>query len=358
MNRTIADEFILLGFSDDPAVNIPLFLLFLVLYLITVTGNVLIVSLIVATADLHTPMYFFLCVLSVVDLCMSTSVVPRLLMDLFSSHRSISLGACVLQFYIVLLMSGAECLLLALMAYDRYTAICQPLHYPVLMRWSICYRLTATVLITSFMIFIIPPLLKPMDLCYPNHINHFMCEVLALMQLACDNIYFMSVLKIRSSKRSKAFSTCTSHISVVILFFGTGMIMYFRPVSLHSSSNREKYISVAYVIVTPMLNPVIYSLNNRDVKATFRKVLSKPYIPDEGFHTETAVGLLAVHLVACSGDKSGFCNLVFDLNMNDIGLHFTYEMSEDKLAFLHILVEREPDGHLSTSTYRKKTSSN
>ncbi|KAM3931050.1 olfactory receptor 5AR1-like [Leptodactylus fuscus] len=252
--------------------------------------------------QLHIPMYYFLCILSFLDLSYSSTVMPKLLADLLSSNHSISIGACALQLCLILLFGGTECLLLAVMAYDRYLAICRPLHYPVLMRWSICYWLTAFVGLLGFIIFVLPSLLMPVPLCYPNQVNHFMCEVLAVLKLACDKIYMSelvifyssfislflpflfiiisytciiaSVLKIRSAGRLKAFSTCTSHISVVVLFFGTGMTMYFGPSSMYSS-NQEKYISVFYVILTPMLNPIIYSLNNRDVKVTFRKVLSK-----------------------------------------------------------------------------------
>ncbi|KAG9467684.1 hypothetical protein GDO78_014485, partial [Eleutherodactylus coqui] len=302
MNRTLATEFIFLGFSNNLRVNICLFLLFLGIYLVTVNGNVLIMILILRTHNLHTPMYFFLCVLSFLDLCVSTSVVPRLLADLLSTHRLISHGACVIQFYTIILMAGTEFLLLALMAYDRYIAICRPLHYPVLMRWSMCYRLTALLWIISFMVFVLPSLLKPVDLCYPNHINHFMCEALAIVQLACDDIYvtkivmlltsliailfpFMfiivsyaciisSVLRIHSTKRSKAFSTCTSHITVVILFYGTAMFVYFSPLS-QSLANQGKYFALFYNVICPSLNPLIYSLNNKDVKEVIQKMFHK-----------------------------------------------------------------------------------
>ncbi|XP_075717788.1 olfactory receptor 2G3-like [Rhinoderma darwinii] len=299
-NRTITTEFILLGFSTDLRVNIFLFVLFLAIYIVTINGNGLIMWLILFNSHLHTPMYFFLCILSFLDLCTSTSVVPKLLADFFSTRRSISLGACTLQFYTVLLMSGTESLLLALMAYDRYVAICRPLHYPMLMRWRTCYSLTALVWIVSFMIFIIPAFSMPMDLCYPNHINHFMCEVLAVVQLACDDIILSevvmfvtcfialflpfvfiivsyaciisSVLKIHSTGRSKAFSTCTSHITVVVLSYGPSMIVYFGPSSQYST-NHGKYLSLFSYIICPSLNPLIYSLNNKDVKETIRKQL-------------------------------------------------------------------------------------
>lgn len=300
-NRTIITEIILLGFSTDLKTNIILFVLFFLIYVITLMGNCLIILMIIINPHLRTPMYFFLCILSFLDLCSSSSVVPRLLSDLFDAQRSISLGACALQFYTVMLFGGTECLLLALMAYDRYIAICWPLHYSVLMRWSVCYRLIALLMIISFFFFVFPSLSSPMALCNPNRVNHYMCELLAIVKLTCNHVpssevsililcfasillpfvyiivtyvcIIATVLKIKSAGRSKAFSTCTSHISVVALYFGTGMIMYFGPSSDYSTS-QGKYISVFYNVVCPMLNPIIYSLNNKEVKETLRKRLS------------------------------------------------------------------------------------
>ncbi|XP_069830396.1 olfactory receptor 2B6-like [Dendropsophus ebraccatus] len=298
-NRTVVNEIILLGFSCDGTICNLLFLLFLVIYVITVIGNCLLILVVLIGSHLHTPMYFFLCMLSFLDLCNSTSVVPRLLLDLFSVERSISVGACAIQLYTILLMGGTECSLLTIMAYDRYVAICRPLHYPLLMRWSVCYRLTALLWILSFFIFVFPSLAMPIPLCYPNKINHFMCEILAIRKLTCIHYYFSevlvlsicftsvllpfvfiivsyaciisSVLKVQTAGRSKAFSTCTSHILVVALFFGTGLIMYFGP-SADYSTNQGKYISVFYNIICPMLNPLIYSLNNKDVKERLKKM--------------------------------------------------------------------------------------
>ncbi|XP_072000320.1 olfactory receptor 2A5-like [Engystomops pustulosus] len=221
---------------------------------------------------------------------------PKLLVDLFSTHRIISLGGCGIQVYISVFLGDTECLLLALMAYDRYMAICHPLNYPVLMRWVVCYRLVVFVWIMSFLISVVPSLLMPMNVCNPNKINHFMCEVIAVIKLSCDNIYMnqlvifsmsfftflfpfsfiivtygfiiSSVLKIQSVERSKAFSTCTSHIIVVVMFYCTAMVMYFGPSSQYST-DQEKYISVFYVLIIPMLNPLIYSLKNKEVKKTF-----------------------------------------------------------------------------------------
>ncbi|XP_073529518.1 olfactory receptor 2B6-like [Phyllobates terribilis] len=298
-NRTVVTEIILLGFSRDLTTSTVLFLLFFTVYVITVIGNCLLMLVVLLTPHLHTPMYFFLFMLSFLDLCNSTSVVPRLLLDIFSIRRAISTGDCAIQLYTILLMGGTESLLLTLMAYDRYVAICRPLHYLVLMRWSVCYRLTAIVWILSFFIFVFPTLAMPIPLCNPNQINHFMCEILAITELTCTHLFLskllvlcicftslllpfvfiivsygfiiFSVLKIHSAGRSKAFSTCTSHILVVALFFGTGMILYFGA-SAEYSTNQGKYISVFYAIICPMLNPLIYSLNNKDVKERLKKL--------------------------------------------------------------------------------------
>nr|DBA25558.1 TPA: hypothetical protein GDO54_009934 [Pyxicephalus adspersus] len=300
-NQTLVTEIILLGFTLDPTINAVLFVLFLTIYIVTIAGNSLIISIILTHSHLHVPMYYFLCMLSVFDLSYSSTAVPRLLADLFSTERIISISGCVIQIYVILLLEGCECLLLAIMAYDRYVAICQPLHYPLLMRWSICYRLTAMIFFLSFMMCIFPSIFTPVVLC-GNRINHFMCEILAILTLSCDNIssneavifsisflslffpfiliiisyacILSSVLKIQSAGRAKAFSTCSSHLAVVGLYFGTVMLMYFGPSSQYST-NQEKYSSIFYVIVSPMLNPVIYSLNNREVKETFQKILSK-----------------------------------------------------------------------------------
>nr|DBA25534.1 TPA: hypothetical protein GDO54_009912 [Pyxicephalus adspersus] len=302
LNRTYVTEVIFLGFSANPEINIVLFLLFFVIYLTTFIGNTLIICLVILYHQLHTPMYYFLCILSFVDLCNSSTVVPRLLIDLFSVRRSIPLGACAVQLYIVLLMGGTECLLLAIMAYDRYVAISHPLHYLILMRWEVCYRLTAFLWITSFFVFVFPSLLSPLTLCNPNQINHFMCEVIAIMTLSCyqanANVILIlvicfinillpfvfilgtyigilcSVLKIHSTQRSKALSTCTSHITVVVLFYGSALVMNFGAMSPYSK-NQGKYITVFYLIICPMLNPIIYSLNNTEVKNKLRYINKK-----------------------------------------------------------------------------------
>ncbi|KAM5164232.1 olfactory receptor 13C3-like [Mantella aurantiaca] len=295
-NRTLASEIVLLGFSKNVKINISLFLLFSVVYLITVIGNGLMICAILLSPHLHIPMYFFLCNLSFIDFFYSSSAMPKLLVDLLSRDRTISITGCGIQVYISIFLGDTECLVLALMAYDRYVAICRPLYYPILMRWRVCICFASFVWISSFLISVVPSLLMPMRVCNPNQINHFMCEIIAVIKLSCDSIYmnqlvifsisfftlllpFMliicsyiciisSVLRIHSVELSKTFSTCASHITVVVLFYGTAMVMYFGPSSQYST-DQEKFISVFYVIVIPMLNPLIYSLKNKEVKRAF-----------------------------------------------------------------------------------------
>ncbi|KAM4694462.1 olfactory receptor 13F1-like [Discoglossus pictus] len=218
-------------------------MLFFVAYLITCIANVLVIVIIIFNRHLHKPMYFFLCNLSFVDLSYSSNAVPKLLIDIFSNERIISIGACKFQVYYSLWLGGVECLLLATMAYDRYVAICRPLYYTVLMSWKACYQMTIISWSLCFLLTALPSVSMPVALCYPNTINHFMCESLAVIKLAC-NSYFLSelaivicsfivillpfiiicvsyiciissVLKIDSVGRDKAFATCTSHLTVM-----------------------------------------------------------------------------------------------------------------------------------------------
>ncbi|XP_077137930.1 olfactory receptor 2A12-like [Ranitomeya variabilis] len=294
-NRTLATEVILLGFSPNLKINLLLFIFFLAIYAVTIFGNGFMVCIIVVSPHLHTPMYFFLCNLAVIDFFYSSSTVPKLLLVLLTGGKT-SITACGIQVFVGLYLGSTESMLLVLMAYDRYVAICRPLYYPVLMRWSVCYRLIVLVWIFSFMTTMVPSLLMPMKACNPNQINHIACEVLAVIKLSCDSthdselvIFFLSffslllpfffillsytfiissVLKIQSAGRSKAFSTCSSHLTVVVMYYGTAMAMYFRPAS-HNASNQAKYVSVFYGIMIPMLNPLIYSLKNKEVTKMF-----------------------------------------------------------------------------------------
>ncbi|KAG8548418.1 hypothetical protein GDO81_025413 [Engystomops pustulosus] len=299
MNRTIVTELVLLGFTNNMKINFLLFFVFLVIYIVTIFGNVLIICIILVHPHLRVPMYFFLTNLSFIDLCTISCAVPRLLIDLLSTQRTISLIACGAQIILLLWIGANECWLLAVMALDRYVAICHPLHYPTVMRWSVCRGLAIFACVFSFTYAFFPSLMMQSTLCY-NKVNHFACDPVSVTKLACgdthDNqivtfffsfvsIFFpfiiilvsysciiISILKISTSGRSKAFSTCTSHITVVAFYFGTGTVTYLGP-STEASSNLLKYVSIFYVIISPMLNPFIYSLNNREVKGAIVKKL-------------------------------------------------------------------------------------
>ncbi|XP_075395623.1 olfactory receptor 2A12-like [Tenrec ecaudatus] len=301
-NHSKVSEFILLGFSSEPQVRLALFISFLFLYLTTLLGNGLIVALIYLDARLHTPMYFFLGFLSVVDMSYVTTTVPQMLVNLVLPRRPISWGACAAQMFIFLVLGIAECVLYAIMAYDRYVAICCPLHYALLMSRSTCIKMVIacwSISVTGALIYTVFTMHLPY--CGPHKINHFFCEVPAVLKLACadtslnDHLdfilgfilllvplslilasyvrIFVSILRIRSSQgRLKSFSTCASHITVVTMFYGPAMMMYMRPGSWYDPE-RDKKLALFYNVVSAFLNPIIYSLRNKDVKGAFLKVL-------------------------------------------------------------------------------------
>ncbi|XP_007522427.1 olfactory receptor-like protein OLF3 [Erinaceus europaeus] len=301
--QTWMSDFILLGLSSVWGTQIFLFVLILSMYLVTVVGNVLIILLIRLDSRLHTPMYFFLSVLSFVDLCYSTSIAPQMLVHLLSTRKSISFYSCVFQLYISLAMGGSEFFLLGAMAYDRYVAVCHPLHYMVIMHTGLCLSLTACCLVTGFTNSLMETIITfRLPLCH-HVINHFTCETLAVLRLACVDISFnkamvafsgfvvimlpcslvlfsygkivVAILSIRSTQgRSKAFGTCASHLTVVSMCFGASIFTYLGPRSA-SSSEQEKMVALFYALVAPMLNPLIYSLRNKEVIAALHKVLEK-----------------------------------------------------------------------------------
>lgn len=298
-NQTQVTEFLLLGLSDDPHTQKLLFILFLGIYLVTVLGNLLLMFLVWADSRLHTPMYFFLCNLSLADLCFSTNIVPQALIHLLSRKKSISFRRCAAQLLLFLIFGCTQCALLAVMSYDRYVAICNPLHYSSIMTWRLCIQL-ATVSWTSGILVSVVDTTFTLSLPYrgSNSIPHFFCEAPALLTLASTDtqtsemaIFLMgvvillipvslilvsyghiivTVVRMKSAAgRFKAFSTCGSHLIVVILFYGSGIITYMTP---KSSKEQEKLVSVFYAMVTPMLNPLIYSLRNKDVKGALWKL--------------------------------------------------------------------------------------
>lgn len=294
-NSTTITEFILLGFSEFPQLTAVLFSIFLGIYLATVSWNLGLIVLIRMDSRLHTPMYFFLSNLSLLDTCYVSTIAPRMLSDFFRKHKLISFLGCAVQYLLFSSLGLTECCLLAAMAYDRYVAICSPLLYTATMSPSLCVQMVAGSCITGFLgSFVQLCALLQLHFCGPNIINHFFCDLPQLLALSCsDTLFFqvmtsvltvifglMSVLvimisygyivativKITSAEgRSKAFSTCASHMTAVVLFFGSGIFVYMYPDS-GGSSSQNKLASVLYTVIIPMLNPLIYSLRNKEIK--------------------------------------------------------------------------------------------
>ncbi|XP_067406692.1 olfactory receptor 5AP2-like [Emydura macquarii macquarii] len=303
-NLTTVTEFIFLGLTDYPELQVPLFMVFLVIYCITLTGNLGMIMLIRSDPRLHTPMYFFLINLSFVDFCYSSVITPKLLVGFLARNKTISFNGCATQFFFFSSSVGIECLLLAVMAYDRYVAICNPLLYTVIMSHKICVLLVLSSFLAGFANSMIHTLcMFQLPFCASNVINHFFCDVPPLLKLSCADtfinevvifafasiieisclltilisyLYILSaILRIRSAEgRHKAFSTCASHLTAVTIFFGTTLFMYLRP-SSNFSTDKDKVVSVFYTVVIPSLNPVIYSLRNREVKDALRRGLER-----------------------------------------------------------------------------------
>nr|XP_048273045.1 olfactory receptor 8B8-like [Myodes glareolus] len=303
-NGSTVTEFILLGLTDQPRLQIPLFLLFLLMYIITVLGNLTLIILIVLNVHLHTPMYFFLFNLSFVDFCYSSVITPKMMMNFVLQKNLISYMGCMSQLYFFCFFIISECYVLMSMAYDRYVAICNPLLYNTTMSPRVCiYLMLGSYLMGFSDAMIHTGCMLRLTFCDGNIISHYFCDVLPLLQLSCTSTYvnemeifivggkdiilpsviifvsygfiLSSILQIRSNVgRSKAFSTCSSHIIAVSLFFGSCGFMYLKPSSA-ISIDQGKISSIFYTIVVPMLNPLIYSLRNKDVKIALRKILNR-----------------------------------------------------------------------------------
>ncbi|XP_004647929.1 olfactory receptor 2D3 [Octodon degus] len=300
-NQSWVDEFIFLGLSQDFKIRTLLFIVFFTIYLLTVFGNLLIIILIFVDSRLHTPMYFFLRNLSFADLCFSTSIVPQVLVHFLAKKKSISFLECMTQIIVFLLVGCTECALLAVMSYDRYVAVCRPLHYSTVMTPHMCLQLTIGSWASGALVSLVDTTFT-FHLPYRGQkiINHYFCEPPALLKLASADTYstemaifamgvvillapvslilvsywniISTVIRMQSGEgRLKAFSTCGSHLIVVILFYGSGIFTYMRPNS-KTTRQRDKMISVFYTVVTPMLNPIIYSLRNKDVKGALMKL--------------------------------------------------------------------------------------
>ncbi|XP_052509073.1 olfactory receptor 5AN1-like [Budorcas taxicolor] len=303
-NITEISEFILLGFSDFPRIIVVLFVVFLVIYILTLTWNLSLLILIRMDSHLHTPMYFFLSNLSFMDVCYVTSTAPKMLYDFFQERQTITLVGCAAQYFVFSTMGLSESCLMTAMAYDRYAAICNPLLYSSVMSPALCGRLvlgsylaglSATIFQLCFML--------QLQFCGPNVINHFFCDLPQLLVLSCTDTFsvqlftalstmifgvinvsiimisyvsiVISIMKITTaSSRSKAFSTCASHLTAVTFFYTSGMFVYLS-CSTGGSSSFDRFASVFYTVVIPMLNPLIYSLRNKEIKDALKRFQKK-----------------------------------------------------------------------------------
>ncbi|XP_021039887.1 olfactory receptor 8S1-like [Mus caroli] len=301
-NHSTVPEFILLGLSADAQVQALLFVLFLVIYLLTLMGNLMLLLVVKVDRHLHTPMYFFLGQLSFLDLCHSSVTVPKLLENLLSVEKTISVEGCLAQVFFVFATGGTESCLLAVMAYDRYVAISSPLLYGQVMSRQLCAGLVWGSWSLAFLDAFINILVAlNLDFCEAQNIHHFICELPSLYPLSCSDVsasfttllcssfihffgnfllillsyirILLTILGISSaSGRSKAFSTCSSHLTAVSFFYGSGLLRYLMP---NSGSTQELIFSLQYSVITPMLNPLIYSLKNKEVKAAVRRMVTK-----------------------------------------------------------------------------------
>ncbi|XP_044236817.2 olfactory receptor-like protein OLF4 [Ursus arctos] len=309
-NGTQISEFLLLGLSEEPELQPLLFGLFLSMYLITVFGNLLIILAVSVDPNLHTPMYFFLANLSFVDICFTSTTVPKMLVNIQTQNKVITYAGCVTQIYFFILFAVSDFFMLSVMAYDRFVAICHPLHYTVIMNPQLC----ALLVLVSWIVCILNSLLQSLmmlrlSFCSHFHIPHFFCELNQMIQLACSDtflnnlvMYFAAVLlgggpfagilysysKIVSTVHGissalgkyKAFSTCASHLSVVSLFYCTVLVVYLSSAA-PQSSHASAVASVMYTVVTPMLNPFIYSLRNTDMKRALKALFGKETLHDQ-----------------------------------------------------------------------------
>ncbi|XP_018408136.1 PREDICTED: olfactory receptor 5V1-like [Nanorana parkeri] len=302
-NVTGFNEFFLAGLSDISELQCFLFVFFLCIYMITLLTNVAIIIVTWLSPNLHTPMYFFLANFSFLEICYVSSTTPKMLSNILAEHKTISYSACLAQMYCFLLLGGTECYMLAAMAYDRYNAICHPLLYSVILTKRTCILLiSGSWIIGAVNALIHTALTFTLPFC-SNKINHFFCDIPPLLKLACTNTWanemtvflisgsvivgsfiltMISYVKIISailniqlnSGRKKTFSTCASHFAVVMIFYGSGIFMYFRPKSSYSM-NQDRLIAVMYTIIAPLLNPFIYTFRNSDVKAAVHKLMGQ-----------------------------------------------------------------------------------
>ncbi|XP_010367539.1 olfactory receptor 10Q1-like [Rhinopithecus roxellana] len=301
-NHTLSSEFVILGFGDLAELQIFFFGLFLIMHLVTLAGHTTIVLLTLIDSCLQTPMYFFLQNLSTVEICYTLVIAPNMLANFVSRNQRMPFLGCALQMHFFVALGGAECFLLALTAYDRFVAICKPLHYTLLITRTLCLQMLILACIGGFALSLtLTTLIFLLPFCQSHEINHFFCDIPAVLFLACSNtraneiavflvctlillIPFLlillsygfiiaAVLRIRSAAgRSKAFSTCAGHLLVSLLHYGCAVFIYIRPKSCYAP-DQDKIVSLIYTNVTPMLYPMIYSLRNKEVKGALRRLL-------------------------------------------------------------------------------------
>uniref|UniRef100_A0A4X1TJQ7 Olfactory receptor n=1 Tax=Sus scrofa TaxID=9823 RepID=A0A4X1TJQ7_PIG len=301
-NSTSLHDFILLGFSDHPKLEMALSGVVATFYLITLVGNTAIILASLLDSHLHTPMYFFLRNLSFLDLCFTTSIVPQMLVNLWGPHKTISYGGCVIQLYVYMWLGSIECLLLAVMSYDRFTAICKPLHYLVIMNPHLCLKMIIMVWSISLAnSIVLCTLTLNLPRCGNNLLDHFLCELPAMLKIACIDttavelsVFALGIaivltplililisygyiakavlrMKSRAGQR-KAINTCGSHLTVVSIFYGAIIYMYLQPGN-NASRGQGKFLTLFYTIITPSLNPLIYTLRNKDMKEALKKLM-------------------------------------------------------------------------------------
>ncbi|XP_048213896.1 olfactory receptor 10R2-like [Perognathus longimembris pacificus] len=303
-NSSSVTEFLLLGFSSLGDLQFVLFGVFLCLYLFILSGNIITISVVRLDHSLHTPMYFFLAVLSTSEIFYTLVILPKMLINLFSVLRTLSFMSCATQMYFFLGFALTNCLLLGVMGYDRYAAICQPLRYPTLMSWSMCRQLAGTCVAGGFLMSIVgTSLVFSLPFCGPNKVDHYFCDISPVIRLACaeSHVHEMAIflcgvfllvvplvficisygfiirtiLKIPSTEgKQKAFSTCASHLIVVTVHYGCASFVYLRP-STKFTTGKDRLVTVTYTIITPLLNPMVYSLRNKDVQLAIRRVVGR-----------------------------------------------------------------------------------
>ncbi|NXT20338.1 OR5V1 protein, partial [Syrrhaptes paradoxus] len=303
VNLSTVSEFVLVGLSDALEVRFLLFVLFLIIYLATIAGNTTILVAIGMDTHLHNPMYFFLGNLSLLDLLCPTVTVPKMLEALLLEKKVISFTGCVLQLFFLIDVVGTEIFLLAVMAYDRYVAICHPLQYLNIMSMELCARLAVGTWVVGFLNSLLhTSLIFTLSFCGSNEVDQYYCDIPPILALSCSPTYsrelvtlvvagvlgssafvvtlvsytyiLSAILRMSSESRHKAFSTCGSHLTVVCLFYGTTICTYVRPSSTYSP-HQDRIVSMLYGILTPLLNPIIYSLRNKEVKSALRRAISQ-----------------------------------------------------------------------------------